>query len=514
MTWAAGGARMQAMNGSAWFEFFRGAPWLSSGAAVHVLLFLAVALHALRHRRRADSTLLWLFVTWSLPVVGAALYAMFGVDRVPRARWRRGVQRRVRLDGARAAATDDVLPEAYWRSMGRAAATPEDEWLRELDRPLAAMLENFPLLAGNRIAPLLTGDEAFPKMLGAIREARHHIHLQSFIIGNDPTGREFLDAVAERARAGVRVRVLYDRFGSSHALWGGLFRRYRKTPNLAIAGWTQSNLFRKQLHLNLRNHRKALVVDGRIGFMGGVNLNDYSRSRPGRPAIQDYHFMLLGPIVQELQYSFLRDWHAMTEEDPVQLLSAQHFRKLPAEGEGLARVVNSGPSSDLRVAVDLFFNAVNAARKQVFIVTPYFLPTEDLLRALRMAALRGVRVYLVVPEKSNHWYTTWAGRAVYEDLLEAGVRIFERVPPFIHAKAMTVDDRMAIVGSSNWDYRSLYSNYETSLAVYDAAFVMHLKLLMIEDLHASREVERAAFKGRPVHHRYLENLCGLFAPML
>lgn len=505
---------MPPMSGSAWIDLFRGMPWLSWGAAIHVVLFAAVLLHVLRHRRRADSTLLWLFVTWTLPVAGALLYAMFGVDRVPKVRWRRGVQRRVRMDGARRATTEEMLPAAYWQSMGGAPATPEDEWTRSLDRPMAATLDNFPLLGGNRVTPLLTGDEAFPRMLAAIRAAKHHIHLQSFIIGNDETGREFMEAVAERARAGVRVRVLYDRFGSSHALWGGLFRKYRNVPNLTIAGWTQSNLFRKQLHFNLRNHRKVLVTDGETGFMGGVNLNAYSRSRPGQPAIQDYHFEMKGPIVQELQYSFLRDWHVMTEEDPEKLLSAEHFRRQPVAGEALARVVNSGPSSDLQVAVDMFFNAVNAARKQVFIITPYFLPSEDLMRALRLAALRGVRVYLVVPEKSNHWYTTWAARAMYEDLLEAGVRIFERRPPFIHAKAMTVDDRMAIVGSSNWDYRSLYSNYETSLAVYDAPFVTHLKLLMIEDLHESRELELAVFKNRPVVHRYLENLCGLFAPLL
>lgn len=495
-------------------DFFRGLPWLSWGAAVHVLLFAAVVLHVLRHRRRADSTLLWLFISWSLPVLGPLLYAMVGVDRVPKERWRRSVQRHDRMEGARDAATGDVLPEAYWRSVGGAPTTPADEWARELDRPLQALSESFPLLGGNRVTPLLTGDEAFPKMLQAIREARHHVHLQSFIIGNDPVGREFLEAAAERARAGVRVRVLYDRFGSSHALWGGLFRKYRRVPNMTLAGWTQSNLFRKQLHLNLRNHRKVLVVDGRIGFTGGVNLNGVSRRSAERPAIQDYHFRLLGPIVQELQYTFLRDWHVMTEEDPEQLLSAQHFRRLRSEGEALVRVVNSGPSSDHQVAVDVFFNAVNAARKQVFIVTPYFLPTADLLRALRMAALRGVQVYLVVPEKSNHWYTTWAGRGVYEDLLETGVRIFERPLPFIHAKAMTVDDRMAVVGSSNWDYRSLYSNYETSLAVYDAPFVTHLKLLMIEDLHKSREVKLLDFQNRPVIQRYLENACGLLAPLL
>jgi cardiolipin synthase A/B len=505
---------MPPMSGSAWLEFFRGAPWLSWGATLHLMLFLAVVIHVLRHRRRADSTLLWLFVTWTLPVAGALLYAMFGVDRVPKVRWHRSVQRRVRMDGARQAVSEEVLPEAYWQSMGGAPATPEDEWTRALDRPMAAMIENFPLLGGNHILPLLTGDEAFPKMLTAIRESRHHLHLQSFIIGNDDVGREFMEAVGERARAGVRVRVLYDRFGSSHALWGGLFQTYRGIPNLTIAGWTQSNLFRRQLHLNLRNHRKVLVADGELAFMGGVNLNGYSRSQGARAAIQDYHFELRGPIVQELQYTFLRDWHVMTEEDPEQLLSAEHFRRQPVAGTALARVVNSGPSSDLQVTVDMFFNAVNAARKQVFIITPYFLPSEDLLRALRLAALRGVRVYLVVPEKSNHWYTTWAARAMYEDLLESGVRIFERRPPFIHAKAMTVDDRMAIVGSSNWDYRSLYSNYETSLAVYDPQFVMHLKLLMIEDLNESRELDLLTFKNRPVSHRYLENACGLCAPLL
>ncbi|NLB66766.1 MAG: cardiolipin synthase [Lentisphaerae bacterium] len=502
------------MSGFAWMEFFRGMPWLSWGALIHALLFVSVVLHVLRHRRRADSTLLWLFVTWSLPVVGAVLYAMFGVDRVPKMRWHRGVERRVRMDGARRAAKDEVLPAAYWQSMGRDSVTPADEWTQFLDRPMAAMLDNFPLLGGNHVEPLLTGDEAFPRMLEAIRNAEHHIHLQSFIIGNDDVGREFMDAVAERAREGVQVRVLYDRFGSSHALWGGLFRRYRRVPNLSMSGWTQSNLFRKQLHFNLRNHRKILVADGRIGFMGGINLNDYSRSRENESSIQDYHFELRGPIVQVLQYSFLRDWHVMTEENPEKLLSVEHFGRQPSAGGALARVINSGPSSDLQVAVDMFFNAVNAAREQVFILTPYFLPSDDLMRALRLAALRGVQVYLVVPEKSNHWYTTWASRAVYEDLLEAGVRIFERPPPFIHAKAMTVDDRMAIVGSANWDYRSLFSNYETSLVVYDAQFVMHLKLLMGEDLSVSRELKLQIFKERPVAHRYLENFCGLFTPLL
>lgn len=503
------------MSSPHWFEWLAQLPWVSIAAAAHVFLFLLVAAHIFRHRRRTDSTLLWLFIVWTFPLIGACLYAMFGVDRVPKERWRRTHQRHQNMEELKSSSySEDVDPTVYWRAMSGYAASLSDPWLQELDRPLSAIMQGFPLLSGNHFEPLLTGDEAFPEMLKAIRGAKHHIHMQSFIIGNDEVGREFLDAVAERARAGVTVRVLYDRFGSSHALFGGLFRKYYNIPNLQIAGWTQSNMFRKQLHFNLRNHRKALIVDAEVAFAGGINLSAASKTIGNKAAIQDYHFKLRGPIIQELQYSFLRDWHVMTEEDAAHLLSREYFLKPSPAGQAMARVVNSGPSSDLQVAVDVFFNAVCASKKQVFIVTPYFLPPEDLLRALRMAAMRGVNVYIVLPELSNHWYTTWASRAVYEELLEAGVRIFERRPPFIHAKAMIVDDRMALVGTSNWDIRSLYSNYETSICVYDPPFITHLKLLMLEDLAQSNEVHLQAFKARPVSNRYFENICGLLAPLL
>jgi cardiolipin synthase len=484
-------------------------------AVAHAAVFAGVALHLLRHRRRTDSTLLWLLAVWALPVAGAVLYAMFGVDRVPRARWRRTAERRSGLQRARdGAGGAGGEPEGFWRRLADAAAVPSDPWAAEMDRTLSILTEGVPLTGGNKITPLLTGDEAFPKMLAAIREARHHVHLQSFIIGNDATGRKFMDALAEKAREGVRVRVLYDRFGSGEALWSGFFRRYRGVEGMSVAGWTQANLFRRQLQFNLRNHRKVLVVDGRIGFVGGCNLHDAERTRGSEKAIQDYHFRVLGPVVHELQYGFLRDWHMMTGEPAEALLTAGNFAAPTAAGGDLARVVDSGPNSTLNRAADLFFQAVCAARRSVAVITPYFLPTDDLLRALRMAALRGVRVELTVPERSNHWYTTWAGRALYEDLLEAGVRLYERKPPFVHAKAMVVDGRMSVVGTANWDVRSLASNFETSLVVYGTGFASALGMLVREDRLASREVPLAAFKARPVWQRYLENACGLLAPLL
>lgn len=501
---------------SSWLEVLRETPWVAVGSLAHLLLFIAVLLHIFRHQRRTDSTLLWILIVWAIPFGGAVLYAVFGVDRIPSSHWRRAKTRRERMRWHRLPddAQDDIVPEIYWKRVLSTPAIPQDPEVVALDAPFTTMSQTFPLLDGNEVRPLLTGDEAFPEMLAAIRAAKDHIHLQSFIIGNDSVGREFVDALIERANAGVRVRMMYDRFGSSYAIWGGLLNRMRHVPNLTVAGWSQFNIFRLQLHFNLRNHRKVLVVDGRKAFTGGINLSISQKTTPGAPAIQDYHFAVCGPVVQELQYSFLRDWHVMTEENPADFLTARYFPKPETCGGNLARILNAGPSSELRVAVDVFFSAISQARRSVLIITPYFLPTEDLCRALRHAAMRGVRVQVIVPERSNHWYTTWAGRALYEDLLESGVRIFERRPPFIHAKAMVVDEQLAVVGSANWDVRSLYSNYETLMTVYGQPFLTNLRILMTHELGHSQEVHLQNFKNRPMHERYFENICSLFAPLL
>ncbi|MBP1588573.1 MAG: cardiolipin synthase [Kiritimatiellae bacterium] len=483
--------------------------WPILSAVVWLTLVLAVLSHLLRYRRRPESALLWLLVVMAFPFAGAILYAMFGVTRVPRAKWLQADTRRAGLLHAR-----EVQPRAYWLATAPHRAFPADPWEAEVDRTFSALTHDTPLLSGNLVTPLATGDEAFPEMLDAIAEARHHIHLQSFIIGNDAVGRAFLDALAQKARGGVRVRVLYDRFGSSRALWTGLFRRYACVPNLSLAGWTQANFLRKQLQFNLRNHSKNLVVDGRIAFLGGINLTATERSSPGHPAIRDYHFRVLGPVVQQLQYSFLRDWHVMTGEDPAELLSDAYFRNLPAAGAMLARATSTGPTASLHTAADLAFQAITSARRSLLAVTPYFLPSDDLLRALRLAAIRGVAVDLLLPARSNHPYTAWAARSTYDDLLAAGVRIHERRPPFIHAKAMVIDDQMSVIGSSNWDQRSLESNFETGLVVYGKSFAESLKAMAAPDLADSTRITFDDFHARPRWHRYVENTAALLAPLL
>jgi cardiolipin synthase A/B len=477
---------------------------------LHLIAFLLVTLHCLQRRRNASSTILWIFVAWSFPVIGPLIYLGFGIDRVGDRGYLKFLADehllRTRKD-AKAAA-----PRAYWHQL---IGTPaENEFQREFNRALDALNPDHPALSGNRILPLVNGDEAYPRMLEAIRGAKHHIHLQSFIIGNDRISREFMDALSCKAREGVQVRLLYDRFGSTRALFGGLFRKARNVPNFKVAGWTQANPLKRQFQINLRNHRKTLVVDGTVGFFGGINLLDDHVTRPGKPPIRDYHFEAAGPIVQELQYAFLRDWYFITEESPEALLTSQHFPHAEPAGTVTGRLINTGPSDTNNTATETFFNSIILAKKQILAVTPYFVPPEDILRALRSAALRGVDVRLVVPKENNHRYAGYASRALYEDLLLAGVRIFERRPPFMHAKALIVDGEFALVGTANLDVRSLNLNYETFLAVYSAGFADTMKCIIHEDIDCSDEILLAEWRKRPRHRRLLENLAALMTPVL
>ncbi len=483
---------------------------LTLGTIAHIVIFIAITLHCLQRRRNASATLLWIFIAWSFPILGPLLYVGFGVDRVSDRGYLKLLANEQFVKHRRG--TRRSMPDAYWHDLRSAPAA--DAFQREMNRSLDALLPDHPALAGNAIRPLVNGDEAYPRMLAAIRGAEHHIHLQSFIIGHDAVAREFMDALAERAAAGVQVRLLFDRFGSTRAFLGGLFRRFRSTPNFYMAGWTQANPLKRQFQINLRNHRKCLVVDGRIGFFGGINLAESNCSVPGRPAIRDYHFEAAGPVVHELQFAFLRDWFFMTGESPDRLLTAACFPPIEPAGDVIARMICTGPSNEKEVAVETVFNSIVLAEKQVLAVTPYFVPPPDILRALRSAALRGIDVRLIVPQKNNHIYAGFAGRALYADLLEAGVRIVERRPPFMHAKALVVDGRFALVGTANLDIRSLQLNYETMVAAYSPPLADALKTLIHEEIAAGDELGLADWNRRPRTQRLMENFATLLSPVL
>ena len=490
------------------------AVWFVVWSALHALSFALVCLHCLQTRREATSSLLWIFVSWSFPIIGPVLYLTVGIDRVPQMGFHKSSHDARFLEARNA--KEETLPLAYWRAVHSESvhATPETELGQELNRAMNAVAPEYPMLNGNLIGSHVTGDELYPRMLQAIDQATHHIHLQSFIIQNDTTGRAFMDHLADKARSGVQVRLLYDRFGSTQAAFSGLFRRYRNIPNMRIAGWTQVSPLKRRFQINLRNHRKALVVDGERAFLGGINIHKENTTRRTKAPIRDYHFELAGPVVQEIQYAFMKDWFYTTSESPETLLKPVYFPSITIMGNSLARLVCSGPTAELQTIADVFFSAIVRARKQILIVTPYFVPPYDILRALRSAAIRGVDVRIILPHRSNHIYAGWASRALYDELLQSGVRIFRRPPPFMHAKAMIIDDHVSIVGTANWDVRSLRLNYETSISVHDEAFANSLKHIVLDDEAQSKEVTLAGWRERPSWHRLVENACSLMTPVL
>lgn len=486
----------------------------SLSSIFHIISFLWVLQHLTRTRRDPVAAMLWIMVTWTLPVIGFFIYLSFGINRVAAKTWKTESSN-LKFYTERSARESEELPLNYWRSIRAAVSRqPEHPVACEIDKTIASQLTDHPLLGGNKIDLLITGDEAFPRMMEAIAAARHHIHLQSFIIGNDQLGRRMMALIAEKARSGVQVRVLYDRFGSTLAVFTGLFFRYRGTPNLQVAGWTTARLLKRQFQINLRNHRKVLIVDGKVAFTGGINVQAEHTTRGELPPIRDYHVVLTGPIVSELQYTFLRDWYYITEEDPERLLCAEHFPGLEPVGDVPIRLINGGPATELDEICDSLFACLVSAQKSILAVTPYLVPTEDIIQALRNAALRGIDVRIVVPEKNNHFYAGWAGRAFYEELLASGVRVYERQPPFMHAKGLIIDDAVAMIGTANFDVRSLKLNYETNLMVYEPEFINKLKQVMLEEIAMSRELNLTDWRNRPLTQKMKENACSLLTPIL
>ena len=485
------------------------------GTVIHIAVVLCICLHVLRTPRDARTSLLWIFFATVFPLVGALAYILFGINTIPHKGWQKQhsdsrFQKRQRLKTR----TTHPLAAMHARKNALRAVPPPDTALVPLNRILDHLSANHPLLGGNDVRLFEKAEEALEAMFAAIRDARHHIHLATYIFNDDAVGQRLMALLDERARAGVQVRVLYDAFGSAGANLRLFFWRRRRVPNLQLIGFSQANMLKRKFQLNLRNHRKLLVVDGAAAFTGGVNFHDVYLPRDGGSGTIDYHFRLSGPAVLELQYTFLRDWYYMTDEPAEKLLAKSFFPTPERAGDMAVRLQNSGPTrEETAAALDAFFAAFTLARRQILIVTPYFVPPEPLILALRQAAYRGVDVKILVPSVNNHPTLQLASQALYKPLLTSGVRIFEREPPFIHAKAAVIDDEAAIIGSANLDPRSLFLNYETNLFVFDAPFAARVKSAILADLDASREISYAEWRRRPKLRQLAENFFNLFHPI-
>lgn len=421
-----------------------------------------VTWHVLLRKREVASAVGWIGLAWFAPITGGLVYFVFGVNRVQRR------ARRLRQQVGR-------------RSGGRTGSlsTGDDGHLDPLERGVAKITARS-ILPGNAIKIYHDGDEGYPPMLAEIAGAKHTVAMSSYIFHNDDWGGRFITALAEAQARGVMVRVLIDGIGGGWLL-SPVYRALRR-HGVTAARFLHSPLPWRMPFLNLRSHKKILVVDGRVGFTGGLNIADDNilAKRTASP-VQDTHFRIEGPVVSQLTEAFLQDWAFATNEE---LDDEVWFPDVDGPGDAAARVIDSGPDEDLEKIEFAVLQAVACARESIGIMTPYFLPDERLMTALALASIRGVAVDIVVPQRSDHRFIDWATSANIGPLLSDGARIWRCPPPFRHSKVMVVDDEWCLIGSSNWDMRSFRLNFELCMEIYSRDLAAKLTKLM-QDNRAS-----------------------------
>jgi cardiolipin synthase A/B len=476
--------------------------WLYFAASLDLILSLGASGHAVTTKRDPRAAISWLVVIWLAPFLGVLLYVWLGINRIQRrARSLRPDRRELRA--ALAPGSCDV--EQLERTL-----TPQDVHLCALER-LMRDVTHLPLVAGNQITPLINGDQAYPAMLQAIEEATRSVALSTYIFARDAAGERFVEALQRAVARGVEVRVLIDAVGARRFGWWPMLHVLRRA-GVPCAPFLPTLIPWKFQYSNLRCHRKILVVDGRTGFTGGMNLHagNCLLLQPRHP-VQDLHFRLAGPVVRQLQQAFADDWHFSIGEV---LCGEPWFTEIPPAGCVLARGVPDGPDEDFEALRFTLLGAIGCARHSIQVVTPYFLPDASLVAALNVAALRGVQVDIVLPAGNDLALVQWASTALLWQVLEHGCRVWLSPPPFDHTKLLLVDGAWTLLGSANWDPRSLRLNFEFNVECYDRDLATGLETLVRGKIANSRCLGLADVDGRSLPIRLRDGLARLFSPFL
>lgn len=470
---------------------------------IGVPIALVASSHAIIWKRDSRSALIWASLIWFLPLVGSCLYSIFGINRIKR---RASL---LRKDHHNIASHPGVLP------------CPPDEIIHQIDAPsqstdlgaIATTIGNLSkqaLLPGNAIGLLENGDAAFPAMRRAIASAQHSLSLSTYIFDFDPTGKQFAEDLSSAMNRGVAVRVLIDSTGARYS-WPPITDLLTKL-HIPFARFLPPRKLARPLTLNLHNHRKIMVIDGKLGFTGGMNIRHSNNLilKPKRP-VCDLHFQLKGPIVAHLQSAFAEDWAYATSEI---LRGEDWFPKIQRHGNVLARGITDGPDEDLGKLIWAILAALNAARHSVWILTPYFLPEAQIIAALNAAALRGVDVRVLIPEENNLPFMNWATSAMLWQLIFRGCKFYTTPPPFDHTKLMVVDDCWSMIGSSNWDARSLRLNFEFNVECYSNQLTKALRQHIALKLRNACAITLDQLESRPPIIKLRDGVIRLFSPFL
>ncbi|MGE0667971.1 MAG: phospholipase D-like domain-containing protein [Sphingomonadales bacterium] len=468
----------------------------------HVAASLFVTAHVLLHNRDVRAAIGWIGVAWLSPVIGPFLYYAFGINRVTRRALRLPMpspRRRVRGNAPSdpAEAEKEMVGESLAEHIATIAA-------------VAAKVTELPLLPGNRIDLLEGGDQAYPVMIDAVENARTSIAVMSYIFRADEVGEAFIEALARARARGVEVRVIVDGIGSGYLRSPAVSRL--RAAGIPVARFMHYVLPWRMPFLNMRSHKKVMVIDGALGFTGGLNLGaENTRILHRKRRVRDVHFRIAGPVVGQLMVTFAEDWFFTRKEvldDPV------WWPRIRSAGGVMARGISSGPDDRLGELESVMAVAVCEAKHRIRIVSPYFLPDQKLASSLILAALRGVEVQLVIPEKSDHPVVDWAMRSHLEEFVHVGIACHLTPPPFDHSKLVSVDGAWSLLGSANWDVRSLRLNFEFNLECYGEETAATIDRLIDGRIAQARLLTEAELAGRSMPCRFRDAATRLLLPYL
>ena len=470
-------------------------------ALLEIVLILAVIPWILMTKKDATAAVAWCLVVILVPFVGVLLFWVFGYTFVYRPLNRRRRHRRLfrtihppQTREAAHGAGRESKPDSAWNDLGQ----------------MALKVNAFPISDGNAVTLYHDTQQTFDGLLEAIRTARHHVHLEFFIVHADDTGKQLLDLLAQKAREGVEVRLLVDAVGSLHLKRRAL--RPLKAAGGKVCAFLPLNPIQSRIRINLRNHRKIIVVDGRVGFTGGMNIGDeYLGKNAWFGYWRDSFLRLEGPAVAGLQRIFAEDWDFTCREP---LNSKAYFPELPSAGEAVVQVVESGPDQQINTIREIYFAAILSARERLWIASPYFVPDNGLLDALRLARYRGVDVRLLTIHRPDHYVSFYASRYYLTDMLAVGVKVYQYKKGMMHSKLMMVDGQWAMVGSANLDNRSLRLNFEAGCILHTPELVAELEAAYRRDLEESILLDAKTFAKRSFAARLVENACRLLSPAL
>lgn len=455
----------------------------------------------LLYRREPYSTLTWIFFILLVPVLGPLIFFVFGPQRI---------ERRARKRDSEILASNrhsQILAHLEKETLPISIMGLNEEDLQILR--LGSEISNYPATNGNTIELFSDPETTLLRMESAINRAQKFIHLEYYIFSNDEVTARLFECLLKAAQRGVEVRILYDSIGSFFLK--RIYFHKLVQNGVRVAGFLPFMKFPHPINFHFRNHRKILIIDGINAFSGGTNIGREYLGKRNKNQWRDSTVEVTGPICLALEDVFARDWHFTTQET---LLDEKYYPPSIKRGDSLIQPVESGPQSPFHALHHAVFMALNAADKSIQLTTPYFVPDSSVLSSLISAALRGVDVTLLLPAKTDAPFVKYASRSFYEELLEAGVKIFEYQPRILHAKLLTIDNRWTLLGSGNMDVRSFKLNFELNLMVYGKEFSSQTLAILAKDLEQSREILLSQFRGRPISQKIIENFCRLFTPIL